>query len=57
MGLGLVTEADGGDCRVDLILRILSWKNLQKVSARSIFILFPTKYIDQKSSNPPQHFL
>ena len=36
--LGLVTE-DGDDWSVDLILRILSEKNLQKVFARSVLFV------------------
>ena len=36
MGLDLMTEDGIDDCSVDLILRILSLKNLQKVFARSV---------------------
>ena len=37
--LGLVTEDGVDDCSVDLILRILSEKNLQKVFARSVLFV------------------
>ena len=37
--LGLVTEDGVDDCSVDLILRILSKKNLQKVFARSVLFV------------------
>ena len=36
VGLGLVTEDGVDDCSVDLILRILLEKNLQKMFARSL---------------------
>ena len=36
---GLMTEANGDDCRFDIILRILSWENLQKVLARSVLFV------------------
>ena len=37
--LGLVTEDGVDDCSVDLILRILSKKNLQKVFTRSVLFV------------------
>ena len=37
--LDLVTEDGVDDCNVDLILRILSLKNLQKVFARSVLFV------------------
>ena len=39
MELGLVTEDGVDDCSVDLILRIFSEKNLQKVFARSVLFV------------------
>ena len=39
MGLGLMTVADDDACRVSLILRILSQKNIQKVLARSVSLV------------------
>ena len=39
MELGLVTEDGVDDCSVDLILRILSEKNLEKVFARSVLFV------------------
>ena len=39
VGLGLVTEYGFDDWSVDLILRIFSQKNLQKVFARSVLFV------------------